>query len=112
METPFRPFFTSLTMPMSGCEQPYGMLTSMMANLHINPLIFPDNVTNAYSPILEFGSSIPYTTLTSPTPIPHISEQVHFQPSHVSEQVHFQTSYAPQITNPIVTIPPPTISHS
>lgn len=46
------------------------------------------------------SSSIMSTTITSPTPIPHIFEQV-----------HFQTSSSPQTSNPNVTIPPPSTSH-
>lgn len=42
----------------SGCEQPYGMPTSMMASLHTNPSTFNDNVENAYSPILAYGLAI------------------------------------------------------
>lgn len=45
-------------MHMPGHEQPYGMPTSMMANLHINPLTFVGNATNAYSQILASNSAI------------------------------------------------------
>lgn len=43
---------------MLGREQPYGMPTSMMEILHINPSTFTDNIANVYSPILASGSAI------------------------------------------------------
>lgn len=43
---------------MLGREQPYGMLTTMMASLHNNPSTFYDNIVNAYSLIMAFGSAI------------------------------------------------------
>lgn len=52
MATDFRPFATSFTMLMMGREQPYGMPTSMMENLHTHPSKFADNAANAYSPLL------------------------------------------------------------
>lgn len=53
METDFRPFPTSFTMPTSEHEQPYGM-----PSLHTNPSTFADNAVNAYSSILASGSAI------------------------------------------------------
>lgn len=43
---------------MLGREQPYGMLTSVMENLHTNHSTFADNVANVYSPLLASGSTI------------------------------------------------------
>lgn len=44
--------------PMLGSEQPIGMPTSMMSNLHTNPSTFVGNVANAYLPLLASGSAI------------------------------------------------------
>lgn len=79
--------------------------------------------SKAHSFSVDDSSSIPSTTLTSHIPIPHISEQVHFQPSlisepvhyeplHFFEQVHFLPLISPQTTNPNVTIPSPTPTQS
>lgn len=46
------------TMPMIGCDEPYGMTTSVMVSLHINPATFADNVVNTYSPVLASWSVI------------------------------------------------------
>lgn len=54
----FRHFATSFTMYMLGREQPYGMPTSMMENLHMNPSTFANNVANSYSSPLASGSII------------------------------------------------------
>lgn len=64
-----RPFAISFTMPMVGREQPYGMSTSIMENLHTNPMIFVDNAANTYSPILVYGSTIGNHSRTIP---PHM----------------------------------------
>lgn len=45
-------------MPMLGREQPYGMSTSIMENLHTIPATFADNAVKTYSPILASGSDI------------------------------------------------------
>lgn len=57
--------------------------------------------SEAHSLFVDTRSSILSTTLTSPTFIPHIYEPVHFLPLT-----------SPQTTNPNVTIPPPSPSHS
>lgn len=54
----YRPFAMGFRMPILGREQPYGIPTSMMESLHINPSTFTNNTSNTYSQILAFGSVI------------------------------------------------------
>lgn len=54
----FRPYVTWFTMPMSGRKQPYGMPTSMMANLHNSASPFTDPTTTIISPLQGSGLEV------------------------------------------------------
>lgn len=58
MESDFRPFDTSFTMPMPGHEQLYGMPTSMPVGLNTNASTFTGNAKTAYSPLWVSGLAI------------------------------------------------------
>jgi hypothetical protein len=50
-----RPFVTNFTMPLPGREQPFGMPTSVMANLHNSPVVYSDSMANMSSPLQGSG---------------------------------------------------------
>ena len=54
----FKPYVAGLTMPMNDREQPYGMPTSTMANLHNSTSTFTDPMANIISPLQGLGSAI------------------------------------------------------
>ena len=58
MESDFKPFDISFTMPVPGQEQLYGMPTSMLAGLNMNASTFAENATTAYSSLLASGLAI------------------------------------------------------
>lgn len=51
-------YVTGFTMQMSGCEQPYGMLTSTMANLHNSTSTFTGPMATIISPLQGSGSAV------------------------------------------------------
>lgn len=54
----FRPYVYGFTMPLNGHEQPYGILTSMMGNLHNATSTFADPLMNMFSPLQGYGSTV------------------------------------------------------
>lgn len=51
----FRSYATGFTIPLNGREQPYGMPTSMMENLHNTTTSFDDPLVITFSPLQGFG---------------------------------------------------------
>lgn len=45
-------------MPINGCEQPFGMPTAMMANLHNSSSTYADPLVNASSPLQGYGFGV------------------------------------------------------
>lgn len=54
----FRPYMTGFTIPMNGHEQPYGMPTSTMTNLHNSTSTFIDPMTTIILPLQGSGSIV------------------------------------------------------
>lgn len=54
----FRPYMTGFSMHLNVCEQPFGMPTSMMENLHNSTSMYIDPLVNASSPLQGSGSIV------------------------------------------------------
>lgn len=64
----YRPYATGFMMPLNGREQPYGMPTSMMANLHNTTTVFADLVVSTFSLIQGSGSAVDNMGRINPPP--------------------------------------------
>jgi hypothetical protein len=54
----FRPYVSGFSVPSNGREQPFGMPTAMMANLHNSTLTYANPIENISSSLLGYGSGI------------------------------------------------------
>lgn len=110
----FRSYVTRFTMPMSGREQPYGMPTSTMENLHNSTSTFTYPMATIISPLQESGSAVNNLGRSTQTPGMGFSTQLPtFTTNYVAvlrqqmdesnhDMVHMLAQHMGTIFNPLI----------